>query len=289
MTPLVDVSHHQGHIDFARMHAVGIRDVIVRVGDGGFTDRQFTTYVPAARAAGIRLGTYLFCRLNKDPQQQARDWKRALDTVGGPWPLGHWADLEVAHGTRDHMRAWLHAHLAETDRLLGGITGIYSGASWWNTHIALPTYGDRPLWMARYRWDRQRPPLDPVEWEAWSVGRWSPPCPTGWDRWTIWQFSSAAPGAHYGASSTYLDVNVSRLTTEDQPMSTDQPPLVAGHDGKGRWWRAVAGGDMVEVTETDARALVAATPGAKIVGHDLIEFLLRVNAPINLAGKVERR
>ncbi|MDZ7732191.1 MAG: hypothetical protein U5R31_02985 [Acidimicrobiia bacterium] len=85
---------------------------------------------------------------------------------------------------------------------------------------------------------------------------------------------------------------IARIDTLNQTPPEDDmaasPPIVAGHDGENRWWRAVTGGDMVEVTEADARALVEVTPGSRIVSHTDIIWLKRCNAPINLRGEIER-
>lgn len=58
----IDVSHHQGNIDFAAVKNSGIDFVIIREGYGTNTDRCFFDNVKKAKAVGLEIfGVYHFC------------------------------------------------------------------------------------------------------------------------------------------------------------------------------------------------------------------------------------
>jgi hypothetical protein len=62
----IDVSYHQGSIDWAAVKASGVEYVIIRMGYRGYVsgtivkDPMFDTYMKGAKAAGLRVGVYFF-------------------------------------------------------------------------------------------------------------------------------------------------------------------------------------------------------------------------------------
>lgn len=57
----IDISHHQGAVDFAKVKQAGIDFIILREGYGKNVDKKFMEYVAAAKAAGIPIhGVYHF-------------------------------------------------------------------------------------------------------------------------------------------------------------------------------------------------------------------------------------
>lgn len=58
---IVDVSYHNGNVNFKSMKNDGIAGVIIRAGYGqGNTDKKFKTYIKDAIAAGLPVGIYWF-------------------------------------------------------------------------------------------------------------------------------------------------------------------------------------------------------------------------------------
>lgn len=58
---IIDVSYHQGNIDFKKVKASGIDGVIIRAGYGqNNIDKKFKTYIKAATDAGLLIGIYWF-------------------------------------------------------------------------------------------------------------------------------------------------------------------------------------------------------------------------------------
>lgn len=61
----IDVSAHNGDIDFDRVKAGGIEFVIIKATEGGtFKDRRFVDNIRNARKAGLKVGAYHFFRFD---------------------------------------------------------------------------------------------------------------------------------------------------------------------------------------------------------------------------------
>ena len=61
MKKMIDVSYHNGNIDFNKVKASGIEGVIIRAGYGLNTvDKQFKNNIVKASAAGLHIGIYWF-------------------------------------------------------------------------------------------------------------------------------------------------------------------------------------------------------------------------------------
>ena len=65
MTKGIDVSHWQGTIDWNKVKAAGIEFAIIKAGGsdaGTYTDSKWEANYKGAKAAGIPIGAYFFCR-----------------------------------------------------------------------------------------------------------------------------------------------------------------------------------------------------------------------------------
>ena len=61
MKKLIDISYHQGNIDFAKVKNDGIDGVIIRTGYGaGTIDKKFKEYIEACKKSGLPVGIYWF-------------------------------------------------------------------------------------------------------------------------------------------------------------------------------------------------------------------------------------
>lgn len=80
----VDVSHHQGDIDWPKLPRAGLRFAYIKASEGeAFRDPRFETNWKAARAAGLAPGGYHFYSLCKGGRAQAANFLDALGKVGG--------------------------------------------------------------------------------------------------------------------------------------------------------------------------------------------------------------
>lgn len=71
----IDVSHHQGKIDWARVAAADIAFAVIKATEGGdHVDDAFATNLSEARAAGLAVGAYHFFTFCRTGAEQARNF-----------------------------------------------------------------------------------------------------------------------------------------------------------------------------------------------------------------------
>ena len=71
----IDVSHHQGSIDWRRVAADDVAFAIIKATEGGtHVDTQFATNLREARAAGLAVGAYHFFTFCRPGADQARNF-----------------------------------------------------------------------------------------------------------------------------------------------------------------------------------------------------------------------
>ena len=92
----IDVSHHNGTIDWNQVAASDIRFVYIKASEGStFQNPLFNDQYAGARGAGLKVGFYHFFRKNRDGLSQARHF---LGTVGQRQPdLPLAIDIEDSH------------------------------------------------------------------------------------------------------------------------------------------------------------------------------------------------
>jgi lysozyme len=188
----VDVSHHQGTIDWARVAATPrLRFAYVKATEGGdFVDPAFTRNWSEARRAGLRVGAYHFFNLCKPGAEQARHFLSVVPRAGplpSPAPRGDGGpgtrddlppalDLELGPPCRrppprDVVAREVAAWLAEVERVDGRRPVLYV------THESYDLFlrgaePPGPLWV---RAILDEPALDPghawTVWQFWPRGR----------------------------------------------------------------------------------------------------------------------
>lgn len=68
----IDISSHNGSVDFDRAASMGFRFVIMKASEGSdFKDAAFIDNIRRAREAGLKVGVYHFFRFDADGRMQA--------------------------------------------------------------------------------------------------------------------------------------------------------------------------------------------------------------------------
>jgi lysozyme len=149
----VDVSSHQGRIDWGAVAHDSIRFAYVKATEGGdFTDSSFVENWRGAAGAGLQRGAYHFFTLCASGAVQARHFLSVVPKGSAELPPA--VDLEIAGNC--HMRppsTTVQAELATYVRIVGNATGrrvvIYLGADFADRyHFA--EWASYPLWIRRF-------------------------------------------------------------------------------------------------------------------------------------------
>ncbi|MFR3225750.1 MAG: GH25 family lysozyme [Blautia massiliensis (ex Durand et al. 2017)] len=172
----IDVSKYQGVIDWKAVAADGVKYAILRVGSstnaGPYVDPYFESNYNAARAAGLRVGAYLFTYATSEQAQNAEleVWLPALEGKTFDYPV--FVDVEDASLTgleRDTLTALTKRMMDILDQR-GYLPGWYSYTNYINSYLNAEALAAYPLWVADYR-----EPLgytgEYMMWQYTSTGR----------------------------------------------------------------------------------------------------------------------
>jgi GH25 family lysozyme M1 (1,4-beta-N-acetylmuramidase) len=177
----IDVSYHQGTIDWSRVAGSGTRFAFLRASAGTLTaDSAYAAYRSGARNAGLTVGSYHFANPDgaaNDAQNEAAWFLRNATVSSGD--LVPVLDLEVANGlSAASLTAWAQTWLAQVTAATGVRPIIYTNNAFWSGSMANTDWFARngyALWIAH--WTAASQPTVPAA--GW-----------GGTGWRLWQHSS---------------------------------------------------------------------------------------------------
>lgn len=149
----VDISEHNGSVNFQALKNAGIEFVLIRCGYGGDYSSQddecFADNVRKADTAGLPWGVYLYSYA-KNTDMAKNEVKHTLRLLNGRKPLyGVWYDLEdPSQANCDLVRiADTYCKLMEK---YGLYCGIYSSLSWFESTLSSSKLDRYDKWVAQY-------------------------------------------------------------------------------------------------------------------------------------------
>ena len=202
----IDVSYHQGSIDWQRVAAAGKRFAFVRATAGTLTaDTAYGANRSGARAAGVTVGSYHYANPDAAANDAANEasWFLRNATVGSG-DLRPVLDFEVSNGlTASALTSWAQTWLAQVTAATGVRPIIYTTPSFWSGAVADTDWfarnGYTVLWIAHWTTASQ-PSVPAADWAG--------------NGWTFWQYSSS--GAVAGISGA---VDLDRFNGTSLPSS----------------------------------------------------------------------
>lgn len=172
----IDVSHHNGALDWQRIARAGYRFAFVKASQGAsFVDPMLERHVAGASAAGLRVGAYHFLSATDDGSKQADNFLAAIAAIRGKLSLPSVADVEA--DLRDGVDQWttlgrvkavdrLGHFLQAVDEAFHARTIVYTSPGWWKGIFGTADFSGHPLWAARYG---ALPNLAGTCWREWTI------------------------------------------------------------------------------------------------------------------------
>ena len=189
----IDVSKHNGNIDWNAVKNDGITFAIIRCGYRGSSsgalviDPYYYTNMAGAQSAGISTGVYFFTQAVNEAEA-VEEASMVLELLNGySLQMPVYLDVEKSNGRGDAIsveerNAVCRAFLS-TIKNAGYTTGIYSNKLWFENRISTSSFLDNQIWLAQY--------VD---------------IPTyGATRYDMWQYTSKG---HVAGISGNVDMNV---------------------------------------------------------------------------------
>lgn len=182
----IDVSNHNGEIDWKSVAASGKQFAFVLASDGqSFTSKTFDEQYNGAKDAGMMAGAYHFGRPSGSAEQQANQLLEVNKYTDDGKSLPPVLDLEVdpkggdCYGlTTGQMHGWTQQFLDRIKEGTGKDAIIYASPSFWSQCMGgSDEFKENPLWLASYGVDQ-------------------PKVPGGWNEYDFWQYTEegSVPG-----------------------------------------------------------------------------------------------
>lgn len=156
----IDVSRHNGNIDWNAVKASGVDYVIIRCGYRGsatgvlIEDENFKKNIKGATAAGLKVGIYVFSQA-VDEVEAVKEASLAVSLAKGynlTYPI--FIDTESSGGRADKIdtatRTAVVNAFCQTVANAGYQPGIYASKSWYETKLNMGAIGNYKIWLAQY-------------------------------------------------------------------------------------------------------------------------------------------
>lgn len=248
----IDVSKHQGAIDWQRVKEAGIEFVMIRVGYRGYSngaitlDPYFKKNITEALANGIKVGIYFFSTaISVAEAKQEAEW--TLEQIKGydvTYPIvfdyeGFELKKYRSYGTKKAQRTAFNKAFIDVIKKAGYKTMIYgSKGNIKNTYDIASL--NEPLWCARYsggydkildddKYFPEIPGFTIAMWQYTSIGR------------------VAGINGNVDMNYLYIDLEKKSEGPEEKPEEkredeADMPTLKKGSKGKAvKVWQVIVG------------------------------------------------
>ena len=191
----IDISKHNGNIDWNAVKNSGVQYVILRCGYRGSAsgvlveDQKFKSNIQGATAAGLKVGIYFFSQAVNEVEavEEASMTLSLIKKYRITYPV--YIDVESANGRADGIskaaRTSVINAFCQTIRNSGYTPGLYANKNWLTEKINTGALGGCKIWLAQYV-----------------------SAPTYGGRYEMWQYSSR--GSIAGIKGN-VDLNVSYM------------------------------------------------------------------------------
>ena len=151
----IDVSKHNGSIDWGKVKNDGIEFAIIRIGYGGSApvkDERFEENYKNAKANGLKVGTYLYSYADSESDVK-KEYEAVIDWLGS-----RALDLPVYYDVEDKKMSGLSKSVLSNyvktfcDKIeeSGYWAGIYANKNWLETKLDMNFLKDYTVWLAQW-------------------------------------------------------------------------------------------------------------------------------------------
>lgn len=163
----IDVSHHQGEVNWHSVAGSPVKYAFVKATEGSsFVNHCFAKNWSRIQEVGLYRGAYHFGRPGGDPESQAAHFAAGVGQLGFR-DMPPVLDLEAADGhSASHVLEWARAFMQKAEALFGRKLIVYTGQFWRGPmrNPNDPFFRERLLWLAAY----VARPIVPASWDRWA-------------------------------------------------------------------------------------------------------------------------
>lgn len=213
MKPIIDISEHEGLIDFKKLAPL-VAGVVIRCGYGNQKDANFEVNYVGAKTESIPVATYHFPIDQRPVNEMLDNVMKWLD--GKYFEHGFGVDVEKPPVSTGHTlsKETVDYYIPSAVKRMGAKPMIYTNKYAWQEIMgASNDYVDYLNWLAEYYYIAKDIPI-------------SPALPAGWKVWTMWQYTDR--GKIDGINAA-VDLNYYNTALMDKiaPLAINVPELKA--------------------------------------------------------------
>lgn len=168
---IIDVSEHQGNINWDQVKSTGVEGVIIRCGYGdniaSQDDKQWKRNADECTRLGIPFGTYIYSYATSMAQAES-EAQHVLRCVKG-YKLSYPIYLDLEHAGTEAGAVERAKRFGDIIEAAGYWCGIYANLSWWNNY--LPGLDRFTKWIAQYNSQCDYNGKNKDMWQYSSTGR----------------------------------------------------------------------------------------------------------------------
>lgn len=201
---IIDISQHNGYVDFSKFKNHNIKGAIIRLGwignkNNHTMDTYFESYYNNAKANGIPVGIYIYSYVKSyNNMVVACNWIKEK-IKGKSFELPLFIDMEdsstIGSGRADLTNQAIYFNKFFTSQ--GYVAGTYANLNWFNNYLDISKLVDWKIWCAQYNSKLT------LKWKC-----------------DLWQYTSS--GIFSGVTSSRVDCN--KVMCDCQNVPTPAPP-----------------------------------------------------------------
>lgn len=155
----IDVSYHNGTINWKQVKSAGIDFAIIRAGYGRVVDKKFAAYIKAAKEAGVPVGIYWFCYALNHAQAiaEAEFCAKTLKAYKIDLPVFYDFEYDTERYAGEHgvkydraSRTDIIKTFCERIKELGYTPGVYVNFDYINYKVNWSELMDYKFWLAHW-------------------------------------------------------------------------------------------------------------------------------------------
>lgn len=156
---ILDLSKHNGNVDFATLKASGIDSVILRIGwignrNNHTMDSRFIQYYQVAKNNGFKVGCYVYNYCNNlDTLKNGIEWLISKIKINNlKFELPVFLDMEdrTISACGKNLLTDMSVKFCEEITRNGLIAGVYANLNWWKLYLDVEKLKNYKIWLAQY-------------------------------------------------------------------------------------------------------------------------------------------
>lgn len=179
---IIDVSSHNGEIDWDKVKGAGIDGVMIRLGYRGYGDATivedecFQKNIAGAKDAGLKVGVYFFSQATT-PEEAIEEAEYVTKKIWGrgvTLPVAF--DMEPFMGNERFINHDIKSKTEMADAFLKVISKfgyepiLYGNPTWFRSDVDISKLTEYPVWLAHYTFSTEWPYAFRM-WQFTSQGR----------------------------------------------------------------------------------------------------------------------